>query len=254
MKHAILLLCGLSVFAITPPPNAAFFSQIVDGGYWKSKIILRNTTTTSKRFRLEFRDAEGRQLPFTFTDGRSNWYIEDTVFSLGTFILDTPGIDSLTKQGWVRISTIDCGSFDGGTNCGAGVFGLTGTLLFQHTTPGRPPFEATVPLDNNAESFSMPFDNTQGYVTSIAVLNPFATTGQRIRLTFRDLTGGVVAQSFIDLGPRKQQALETTKIKEAIDKRGTLTISSDSGSSIVVLGLLFNPAGAFSTMLPFSDN
>jgi hypothetical protein len=76
-----------------------------------------------------------------------------------------------------------------------------------------------VPRNNNAESVSMPFDNSIGYVTAVVVLNTFASiTGQRVQFTFRDLNGGVAAKRVGDLGR------------------------------------LHNPAGTFFTMLAVDDN
>ena len=168
--------------------------QSVDDEDSKSKSILGNSTATSRRFRLALQEAGGHQLLSAFTDDHSASHTEDTVGAAST---QSPAAALIAGQFAAPVSL---------------------------DSPGLLLFEAAVPMDNNSGSFSMPFNNTLGYGTSIAIQNPFATTGTH-----------------------EHQDFETTTFREVIDTQGALTITPEIAQSIVVRGRLFNPQSQLTT-------
>ena len=98
------------------------------------------------------------------------------------------------------------------------------------------------------------FDNSGGYTTSVAILNPFLdASGQVVRLRFRDESGAVLYEQPITLANRSRMAVVTAEWAPAtVGKRGTLSIETE-GSGITAFGLLFNSNGPFSTLLSSED-
>ncbi|MDZ4800759.1 MAG: hypothetical protein SGI92_21585 [Bryobacteraceae bacterium] len=124
---------------------------------------------------------------------------------------------------------------------------VSGTLIFQQTAAGRT-FESAVPLDTSGISISMPVDNSPGYTTAFALLNP-STTSIRVRTTFIDEAGRPVTTRDIPLAGRERVAyILRDLIAETAGRRGNLHLLALSGQA-VGLGLLFRDDGPFSTLL-----
>ncbi len=263
----LLLASGVetSYAGIDSTSNNAFFAQIVSGGGWHSTIVLRNSTTRTIRYRLEFRTPVGEQLNLRLSDGQSNWYTEGSLFAGGTKFVETADGGKDLQEGYARLSTPECPTTDAGTTCGAGISGVTGSLIFKLSVPPQATWEVSIPLDSTSASVSFPYDNSNGYLTALAILNPFPSSGQRVRVQFRSENGGVVSEKFIGLGPRSrtvrlsgvagpEDGVPGSGIaKETAGTKGTVTISSDSFSQIVAFGLLANPSGALSSLLAIND-
>ncbi|MBA3973674.1 MAG: hypothetical protein C0504_05565 [Candidatus Solibacter sp.] len=115
--------------------------------------------------------------------------------------------------------------------------------------PGRPDFEALVPLSSYDDTvFFMPFDNLEDFVTSMALLNPGTNLTTDVTATVFDGNGNQLATSVISLAPGNQTAFaipdrfpSTRNCVGSIMFRGSTTRLS-------ALGFRFNAGGAFATI------
>lgn len=254
MRHtlAAALLSALTMnfaSAALTTTGGTFFAQFVDGAGWKSRIVLQNQATRAAAFRLEFRDAAGQRLDVTLSPGNArSWMYEGSIPARGTVFLDSPGTSPTLSAGYVRLSDPACPTTDTGAVCNPGIAMVNGTLVFQQTAPGRPTFESSVPLDTSGISLAMPVDNSSGYTTAFAILNP-STTAIRLRATFLDEAGRAVTTRELPLAGRERATyILRDLIAETAGRRGTLHVLALSGQA-VGLALLFRDDGPFSTLL-----
>ena len=254
MRSLFGLLLALGAQAAVSNSGGGFFAQFVDGAGWKSRIVLRNLTNAAVPYRVEFRDANGATMDVQLADGRRGWFVESTLPTRGSAFIETLGSAQSLLAGYARVSRPDCFTDDRGSRCTPGIAGVTGALVFQQNIAGRPPFEASIPLDATDRSTSMLFDNTTGvYTTSVAILNTFADVTQRVRARFRDESGSIIGERVMEIPPRSRIAAATPELIQAsAGRRGTLFLESEN-SEIIAFGLLFNSNGPFSTLLAVED-
>ena len=138
---------------------------------------------------------------FADTDGDGyNDFVEDNSGVYGG--AGSPGTSPTLSAGYARLSDPACPTTDTGAVCNPGIVMVSGTLIFQQTAAGRT-YESAVPLDTSGISISMPVDNSPGYTTAFALLNP-STTSIRVRTTFIDEAGRPVTTRDIPLAGRER--------------------------------------------------
>ncbi len=126
---------------------------------------------------------------------------------------------------------------------------ISGFAIFRHNGTGQ---EAVVPLETaHASGYLLPFDNTQGLATGLALANASDRTG-KISVTARDDTGASLATATVELPPLGHNAfMVPSLLPAAANKRGTVEFESQAGSEISVLGLRATPGGALTTIPVF---
>lgn len=177
MKHIIhatfstlLLWLPLSAQSLTIP-------HVVDGGGWQSTIVLTNTTPNAASATLIFHKET--------TGGHTqSWTppFQETVSTSGlslvggsSLFLHTAGTDATLSQGW------------GELNADPGVIGY---VVFTIRAPGHQDQDGTAPIGASASRLLVPYDDSHGFVTGIAVVNPTGSD-ETITVGFRTTTGGV---------------------------------------------------------------
>jgi hypothetical protein len=110
--------------------------------------------------------------------------------------------------------------------------------------------DAEVSLDHrNASGYMVPFDNTNGSATGVALANVSAQ-GVNTALTIRGDTGAAILTDTITvpaMGHTSFNLLDRYASMTA-QRRGTLEFRTPAAGQISVLGLRFNATGAFSTI------
>ena len=110
--------------------------------------------------------------------------------------------------------------------------------------------EAEIPLENrNAGGYVVPFDNTNGSSTGVALAN-ISPQAVNSAITIRDDTGAVLLQDTITLPAMGHTSFNLTDryAPTTARRRGTLECRTPAPGQISVLGLRFNATGAFSTI------
>ena len=111
-----------------------------------------------------------------------------------------------------------------------------------------------MPLETRSEgSYVLWYDNTPGFVTSMALVNASAQ-GAVIDATIRDENGAIRGTSTVALPARGHTAFELARpdrFPATSNGRGTVEFRTPPGGQISVLGLRFN-ADSFTTIPVFA--
>jgi hypothetical protein len=129
----------------------------------------------------------------------------------------------------------------------AGIVGSA--VLRQRTTTGQEQ-DALVPLETRVSpAFIMPFDNTAGFITGVAFSNSADTGPADITVTARDVMGRQILTDSINLPVRGHGYFSLPERYASLaGLRGSLEFRDQNGNNIAVVGLLFNPSGAFTSI------
>lgn len=217
---------------------AGALSHLASGGTWKTSIALLNPGSSAATATLQaFDDAGGAlRLPWTFSAGapETNSVVTRTVQPGGGLLAETvlPD-DQATAVGWMKLH---------------GTGSMTGFAVFRQKVGDREQ-EAVVPLETrDARSYILWFDNTSGYTTSVAICNEQSATAL-IVVTIRDDTGRTLQTIYLQLPAHGHTAFALpTRYSATAGIRGTIEFQRPTNGLISILGLRFNPSGAFTTL------
>ncbi len=208
--------------------DALRIPQIVDGGGWKTRFVITNTDKVPVTFHFNFWGQDGNALPFPVLNGTAGT-LSGTLTPGGTFFAESPGTSSALQQGWAEIAS--SGKIGVRANYQFSVGGLRDSLGTEVAAP-------------STAGVSMPFDNTQGNATAIAVANTNPIQPLTVSMLFVT-DGGVQSTVSLLLQPHTQQTFVSAAMHPAIaDARGLLTFSAATADTSVV-GLQFTAAGQF---------
>lgn len=211
--------------------QTSIIPQIADGGGWQTTIVLTNTTASAASASLTFYEDTSagatQNWNLTFLEVSSTQSL--SVPAAGTLFLHTPGAAAVTSQGWAQLQS---------------VAGVTAYAIFTQRVTGLPDQDGTAPAAASTSGVLVPFDNTSGFVTSVAIANP-SSASESISVGMQPSVGTSSQQSPITLPAQGQMAFALPQqFSPTSGQRGLLEFYSASGS-LSVLALRFNPTGAF---------
>ena len=214
--------------------------HVVDGGSWSTTLILVNISDKSSQYKLDFRGDDGKPLKLELAGRGSLSTISGVLPVQGAITFQTSGTAEALTQGW---ASLDPDKTDW----------VALMAIFRQRVPGRPDYEATVPASTSVDTNSiLPFDNTSGYVTSIAILNPIDLFTSVVPIDIFDETGNRIATETLRIPQGNKIAFATSERWPALaGKKGTIQFL-DGLYGLSVLGFRFGPTGAFTT-LPVMD-
>lgn len=234
MKHiteatlGVLLLClplfGQSAQTLTVP-------HVVDGGGWQSTIVLTNTTGASASATLIFHSdtTAGGTQPWTppFLEvGSTAGLVLDGATSL---FLHTMGTAAALTQGWAELDA-DAG--------------IVAYVVFTYRFPGKTDDEGTAPAVSATNRILVPYDDSSGFVTGIAVVNPTATA-QDISVGFQTTTGGVALSALPTVPPQGHMAFVLSQQFPIIAGHAGLAEFYSATGNLSMIALRFNPTLSF---------
>jgi hypothetical protein len=214
--------------------TTATISQIADGGDWETTMILVNSGSAPAPFSLRFTQPYG--IPWALqvagTTGVSEY--SDVIPAGGSRIIDTAGTSPALAQGWGQVITT--GS-------------VAGTAIFRQRLSTVRDAEGAVPLSlSGMQQFVVPFDNTQGFVTAIALANEDPSQATNVSVTLRDLNGAVLGSGVVNLAPLGRSAFVVPlQFPVTGNVQGVAEFSS-SNVVLSALGLRYNPIGSFTSI------
>jgi hypothetical protein len=234
-------LFGAQPFAAAVRPTDKAFPHLAMGAGWETILVLVNMGSRPITFNQDFWDQQGRPVQVRFRSIPGG-VLTTTSSAVGTLPPNSSFNVLLFDSGQplqVAWSSLDYDS----TNDRLGGF-----AIFRNRVEGRPDFEALVPLSSIDDfKFYLPFDNLEGFVTSMAVLNPGASSTQ-VTISARSTTGQLLAVSRETLPGGNQMAFVLhDKIPETRNRAGTLLVEGTT-SRLSGLGFRFNSGGAFATI------
>lgn len=218
------------------------FPHFATGAGWETILVLVNLSSSKVTFSQNFYDPSGKPMTVSFKsvpDGvlTTTSAAQGTLNAGGSFNILLFDQGGGLKTGWSSIS------YDSTTAR------IGGYAIFRQRIQGSPDFEALVPLSAYDDYvFVMPFDNLEGFVTSMAILNPGSNNTSNIRATIRDPLGVTVATETISLGPGTQQAFIIPDLFPVTKNRVGTILFEGSTDRLAGLGFRFNPQHAFATI------
>jgi hypothetical protein len=226
-------------FSITIGSSLTFSSalripHILDGGGWTTRISIINTDQVPVTYTFHFWGDTGAAMPFPIVN-QAPGVLSGTLAPGASFFAQSTGTSSTLMQGWAEIAT-------------SGQIGLTSIFQFSIGSPRDSQGSSIASFSGS--SFLMPFDNTQGNVTAVAIANANAT--QSLTVTMNYVTdGGAQSTTSIVLPPHAHQAFVVTTNNPAVAGfRGAIQFSAPT-PDIAVMGLEFTAAGAFTSLGAF---
>src|ERR1017187_5175288 len=221
------------VYPFNPPslpssPVTSVVPQFVDGGGWQTTLVLANTTasaaTASLTFYKETGAGGGATEPWTptFLEGSSTQSL--SLAAGATLFLHTPGTSPTLTQGWGQATASD---------------GVQIYAVFRTTAGGQ----GTAPAVNGNHVL-VPYDNTSGNVTSMAVANS-TNASETVSVSFQS-AGGAISRASLTFPANGHQAFTfPTQFPGTANGQGLAEFYTANGG-LSLIGLLFDPVG-FST-------
>jgi len=227
-------------FNLTISPQTFDFSsalrvaQVAEGLNWKTLFIVTNLDPTPTNYQFRFWDDNGNALALPLVNS-SPGLLTGTLAAGGSTFAETPGNSPSLLQGWAEVTS-------------TGRIGVT--TIFRSVIPGRPDSEGTVTGVSSGSRVILPFDNTQGFVTGLAVANTNPNQTITITLLFQFDNGSQTSGS-LTLGPHAHAAFTLpSRFPAAAAGRGSILFTAPS-SDITVVGLRFSPNGSFTSLSSF---
>jgi hypothetical protein len=225
---------AISLFALSSGvAQPLFIPQIADGGGWQTTLVLTNSSSSAAAASLSFfQDVGGGTTQiwtpaFLETNNLQNLMLPPA----STLFLHTPGTAAALSEGWAQLQAPSA---------------VVAYAIFAQTGPGQTEQDGTAPATNNATRFLVPFDNTNGFVTTIAVANTTAL-GASVLGRMQLVSGGTAQLSPIMLPAQGHMAFALPQqFPETGGASGLMELYTTTGS-ISLLALRFNPSGGFTT-------
>ena len=225
-----LLLAGLA-FA---QPQTVLIPQIADGGGWQTTLVLTNTTINAGSATLTFHQetsggaTQNWNLPFVEAIGQSV-----SVPAATTLFFHTQGTSLTTSTGWAQLIVSP---------------GIAAYAIFTVRVSGRADQDGTAPGSSSSTGILVPFDNANGSVTGLALVNP-STVSETISVNVKTDTGAI-SQATLSLPAQGHLAFALPDQLPATAGNSGLAefyMPPRTGGGISAIALRFNATGAFTS-------
>ncbi len=223
-------------------PTVIFGSanQIASGGGWKTTLTLLNLSSTQNSVRVVFRGDDGSPLtlPLMVTQqgvSQAVTAVERTVEPGATLLIESEApASSATVVGWAEV--VSAGP-------------VSGFAIFRQRGLDGRDSEGTAPLESSkTSSLILPFDNTTGFATGVALVNPTAQA-TIISATIRDDNGAQIGLEAVSLPAMGHVSFAVAdRFSVTSNRRGIIVFESTGGGAVAGLGLRFSPFGTFTSV------
>jgi hypothetical protein len=222
------------------PSYVGSFAHFASGAGWDTIITLVNNGTANAQAQVNFYDESGNPatLPLDFPQGtapQSGSTYSQTLKPGGVLVIDSQGGTNLSVGSAQLLS-------DGNVN---------GFLIFRYLPTMQ---EAAVSLlVKNASTYTLPFDNTGGIATGIA-MSVISSVSTSIQILVQDDKGTTLATDTITLpGHGHTSFVLGSRYAAAGAVRGSIQFQPAAGSEIGVIGIRALPTGAYTTIPPIGN-
>ncbi len=212
-------------------------AHIADSGGWTTQFIFVNLDDKNPtQVTVNFSKEDGTPLPLSI-EGEAGLVssVVRAIASGGSVTIQTNGraTDNIIV-GWAELLT-------SGQVAGEAIF----------RAAGNPDQFAAVGLTSSARHVVMPFDNTLGAVTAMALINTNKTSAARIDVTIRDERGVTILTDVMAIPANGHVSFElTSRWRLTVDKRGVLDFKSATPD---ITGLGFRFIGAAFASVPLIE-
>jgi hypothetical protein len=181
-----LVLCNGPLLSTIPPCSSItserIITQVADGGNWTTKIYVVNTSETGAAapFTLSFYGDDGQPKEFSFQKLGNQSTLTGTLGPSESIVFKTTGTGQPT-EGWAELNTTSVA--------------ING-VAFSTNSNG---YEAAISLATPATGdLMLPFDNTNGHGSGVAVVN-LLTTSQTVQVNILDQNANVITTGQVAL-------------------------------------------------------
>jgi hypothetical protein len=224
---------GFFVFGVlhlSAQTTPLFIPQIADGGGWQTTLVVTNTTSAAlsaaMTFHMETSSGNTSLWNLTFLESVSVFNLN--VPAGATVFLHTPGAAAVTTIGWGQLDAPS---------------GLSAYAIFRQRDASGHDQEGTAPATASGSRILVPFDNSAGAVTAIALANP-SSSAQTIQVGFRN-AAGVVSQNTVTVPPLGHLAVSLPQQFPALAGQTGLAEFLNTAGNFSLIALRFNAAGSF---------
>jgi hypothetical protein len=228
-------------FSLTVLPSTLDFTsalriaQVVDGGNFITQFAIVNLDALPVSYQFRFWGDSGSALNLPIQNGVAGT-LAGTLDPGGIQFAQTTGTSSPALQGWAEVAA-------------TGRIGVV--AIFKRSIPGTSDSEATVSGTLSSGAVSLPFDNTQNFVTGVAVANTNALQTITVTAIFEFENGGSFTQ-LISLLPHAHTTftLPAPPYTATAGLRGVVHFTAFS-PDISAVGLRFSPNNSFTSLGSF---
>jgi hypothetical protein len=231
----IALFAGPSCLA-----QALILPQIADGANWRTAVILANTTArpTTASLVCYQETSGGAATPWTPPFVESSNTQPVSILAAGTLYLHTQGTAVALSQGWCELN-------------GSGVVGYA--IYTYGASAGRPDQDGTSQALAASNRILVPFDNTSGFVTSVAIANP-TSSPETVSVNIQTDAGAISQTALPSLPANGHLAFATPQqFPAAAGRRGLAEFYVPNGGDISIAAFRFNPGFALTSSSVFTQ-
>lgn len=222
---------GAFVFLVDFGPNRALYMatpgglapagsipHLAVGGGWSNVVTLVNTGTTQTQAHLDFYGDNGGALTLP-VGSQATTSVDQTIAAGASLILPLQSTQALV-EGWSQLLSTG---------------GVGGMATFLDSGSGQQ--LSTLVETRNAASYIVPFDDSTGSWTGLAVANVSATAAS-VPVVIRDDAGVSLGSDTIQLAARGHTAfMLTDRYAATAGRRGTVELDTPAGGQIGVFAL-----------------
>ena len=211
--------------------DSLIIPHLADGGGWKTTLVLTNTSASPATVKLVFHEE-------TSNGATQSW---------NPPFVEVSSTDSVAVQGGATAFLHTTGTSNGNAGAvGWGEVQTTGAVQVYAVFTSSATQEGTAPASAGASRLLMPFDNTGGRFTALALATN-STSDQAVGITIRT-NDGTITKGALGVLPAMGHTsfLLATKFTATNNQQGLLEITGALGG-ISGIGLRFNANGAFTS-------
>jgi len=228
-------------FSCAQAQSTLIIPQIVDGGAWLTTIALTNTSASQTVASLSFFQETGggntSSWPLNFVEMTSAQTQNLVLAGVSSLFLHTLGTAATTTIGWAQLSETDASA------------PVVAYAIFTQRVPGRSDQDGTAPAAAAVSRILVPFDNTSGAVTSMAIANT-TSSSETINVGIRTASATTQPMAITLPADGHTSFGFPTQFAATAGLSGLAEFYAPSGS-FSILALKFN-SGAFTTAPVYS--
>jgi hypothetical protein len=226
----------------TPTVLSSFASQIASGGGWKTTLTLVNFASAQNSVRVAFRGGDGRPLTLPLgiiqrgtPQAATASSLDRTLEPGATLLVESEApASSATLVGWVEV--LSAGPVEG-------------FAIFRYRGQDGRDSEGTAPLETSrSPGLTLPFDNTAGFATGVALVN-LTAEAVIVNATIRDDVGAQIGLQAVALPAMGHSSFSVAdRFSMTGGRRGIIEFRNSAGGAVTGLGLRFSPIGSFTSV------
>ena len=235
--------CALALLALsltTAEAQNLVVPQIADGGGWQTTLVLTNTASSPASVSIAFfqdtvsGNTQNWNLPLLESVSLGNLFLP----AAGTVFLHSAASASATTSGWAQIQTNSA---------------VSAYAIFTLRSPGHSDQDGTSPATAASSRALIPYDNTGGHVTSVALVNP-TSNSETITVGIQPTTGSSLQPTPIVLPAQGHMAFTMPQQFSTTGGQSGLVEFNATNGSIAGLALRSNSTGGLTTAPAYQES